>query len=57
VLGFRDGRAKTVRSSIGPSEFLIMDKGVLPRKIETFDTNTTCPKDFAMVVEPLKGIV
>jgi hypothetical protein len=57
VLGFCDGRAKAVRSSVGLSEFLIVDKGVLPWKIETFNTNTTCPKDFTMVVEPPKGIV
>jgi hypothetical protein len=29
---------------------------VLPWKIEAISANTTCTKDFAMAVKPLKGI-
>jgi len=57
MLRFCDGGAKAIRGSIGTNEFDVMDEGVLPRKIETLDTNTTCPKDFAMMVKPLKGVI
>jgi hypothetical protein len=57
MLRFGDRRTKPIWGSIGTDEFDIMDKGVLSRKIEALRANTTCTKDFTMVVKPLKGIV
>ena len=39
------------------NEFNIVNKGVLMRKIEAIGTNTTCLKDFTMMVKLLKGII
>jgi hypothetical protein len=56
MLGFRDGRAKAIGSPKHLDEFDIVIKRVLLRKIEVV-MNTTCPKDFTMMMKLLKGIV
>jgi hypothetical protein len=57
VLGFHDRGAKAIWSPISPNEFNVINKGVLPWKVETINMNTTCLKDLAMVVKSLKGIL
>jgi hypothetical protein len=56
MLGFCDGRAKAIGSSKGMNEFDIVIKRVLLRKIEVI-MNTTCLKDFVMMMKSLKGII
>ena len=57
MLGLCNGGAKAIWSPKSTNEFAIMNKGVLPRKIEAIRVNTTCPKYFMMMVKPLKGII
>jgi hypothetical protein len=57
VLRFCDGGAETIWSTKSLNEFDVMNKEVLPWKIETLETNTACPKNLMMVVKPLKGII
>ena len=56
MLGFCDGRAKAIGRFKGTNEFDVVVKRVLPRKIEVI-TSSTCPKDLAMMMKSLKGII
>jgi len=57
MLRFCDGGTKTIWSPKGTNEFCVVNKRVLPWKIKAISMNTTCTKDFAMEVKPLKGII
>jgi hypothetical protein len=57
MLRFGNQRAKPIWGSIDMNEFDIIDKGVLSRNIEAIRVNTTCMKDFSVVVKPSKGTV
>jgi len=57
MLRFHNGGTKTIWSTKGTNEFHIVNKQVLPWKIEAISANTIDTKDFAMAVKPLKSII
>jgi len=57
MLRFRDGGTKTVWIPKSTNEFPIVNKRVLPWKIEAISANTTCTKNFPMAVKLLKHVV
>ena len=57
MLGVCNRGAKAVWSPECTDVFVVMNKGVLSRKVETIWANTTCLKIFTMMVKPPEGII